>query len=47
MATLAGVLLPVVPFLILGMHETLGPAPEPPPSGQRLQRFTSWERLVH
>lgn len=47
LATLAGILLLVVPFALLGFHETVGPAPEPPPSGRRLQRFSNWERLVH
>ncbi|MFC0250451.1 formate dehydrogenase subunit gamma [Massilia consociata] len=46
-ATIAGTILLVVPFLIFVFYKAVGPAREEPGSGRRIQRFTNWERKVH
>lgn len=47
-ATLAGTILLVVPLLIFGFYKAVGPASrEPPNSGRQIQRFSSWDRMVH
>jgi formate dehydrogenase subunit gamma len=46
-ATIAGVILLVVPFLIFIFYQTIGGAKEVPESGRRIKRFTAWERHVH
>jgi formate dehydrogenase subunit gamma len=46
-ATVAGIILLAVPLLIFVFYRTVGGAREEPPSGRRIQRFTSWERNVH
>ncbi|WP_229422685.1 formate dehydrogenase subunit gamma [Telluria aromaticivorans] len=47
LATIAGFILLVVPFLIFVFYKAVGPAAEEPGSGRRIQRFTAWERHVH
>ena len=46
-AIIAGVLLLVVPLLIFGFYQVVGPAAQPADSGRRVQRFTDWDRVVH
>ncbi|NEX59980.1 formate dehydrogenase subunit gamma [Noviherbaspirillum sp. 17J57-3] len=47
-STFAGIVLLVVPFLIFGFYQAVGPARvEQGESGRRITRFTAWERLVH
>jgi formate dehydrogenase subunit gamma len=47
-ATLAGIVLLVVPLLIFGFYQAVGPARvDHPESGRRITRFTPWERTVH
>lgn len=46
-ALVAGVLLLVVPFILFVFYKTIGPIPEEPKTGRRIQRFTAWERHVH
>ncbi|WP_334187943.1 formate dehydrogenase subunit gamma [Noviherbaspirillum sp.] len=47
-ATIAGTLLLVVPLLIFGFYRAVGPASaEQGSSGRQIQRFSSWDRLVH
>lgn len=47
LATIAGIILLVVPLLILIFYQTVGPMREEPRSGRSIQRFTRWERQVH
>ncbi|MGH8854100.1 MAG: formate dehydrogenase subunit gamma [Telluria sp.] len=47
LATNAGFLLLAVPFLIFVFYKVIGPMPEEPRSGRRIQRFSAWERHVH
>lgn len=47
-ASIAGTLLLVVPLLIFGFWRMVGPARlEHGESGRQIQRFTSWQRLIH
>ncbi|SNT37772.1 formate dehydrogenase subunit gamma [Noviherbaspirillum humi] len=47
-ASIAGVLLLVVPLLIFGFYQAVGPARlDRPESGRRIQRFSSWDRTIH
>jgi formate dehydrogenase subunit gamma len=46
-ATIAGILLLVVPLLIFLFYNLVGPARSVPESGRKIQRFTAWERTVH
>ncbi|MDB5838671.1 MAG: formate dehydrogenase subunit gamma [Herminiimonas sp.] len=46
-ATIAGTLLLVVPLLIFGFYKAVGPAAESRGTGDRIQRFTAWDRLIH
>lgn len=47
-AMIAGTLLLVAPLVIFGLYQAVGPARlDRPESGRKIQRFTSWERLVH
>lgn len=45
-ASIAGTLLLVVPLLIFGFYRAAGPAQETH-GGEQIERFSSWERLVH
>ncbi len=47
LATIAGIILLVVPLLIFIFYQTVGPMREEPRSGRSIQRFTRWERQVH
>ena len=47
LALIAGTLLILVPLLIYGFHRAVGPAPAVPESGESVQRFSYWDRLVH
>lgn len=48
MATLTGALVLGVPLLFLGLYMTVGPMrTERPDTGRRIERFSSWDRLVH
>lgn len=47
-ATIAGAILLVVPLLIFGFYQAVGPARlNQPESGRRIQRFTLWDRVIH
>jgi formate dehydrogenase subunit gamma len=47
-AAVAGAILLVVPLLIFGFYQAVGPARlDHPESGRRIERFTAWERLIH
>jgi formate dehydrogenase subunit gamma len=47
-ATIAGAILLVVPLLIFGFYQAVGPARlDRPESGRRIQRFTLWDRVIH
>jgi len=47
-ATVAGTLLLVVPFLIWGFYRTVGPIrTDDGAGGQEIERFNRWERTVH
>lgn len=47
-ATIAGILLLVVPLLIFGVYAMSGPARlEHPETGRTIKRFSTWDRLVH
>lgn len=47
-ALIAGTLLLVVPLLIFGFWRAVGPARlEHEETGRQIQRFTSWQRLIH
>ncbi|HZX26214.1 MAG TPA: formate dehydrogenase subunit gamma [Telluria sp.] len=48
LAALSGTLILATPLLLFGFYFAHGPARlEHPPSGQRLQRFDLWDRVVH
>jgi formate dehydrogenase subunit gamma len=48
LSTMAGILLLVVPLLIFGFYQAVGPARlDRPESGRRIQRFTLWDRVIH
>ena len=47
LATIAGIILLVVPLLIFIFYKTVGPMREEPRSGRTIQRFNRWERQVH
>lgn len=48
MATIMGFLLLAVPLVIFGFYRGVGPArTDAPETGRKLQRFSSWDRLVH
>ena len=47
LATIAGIILLVVPLLIFIFYQTVGPMREEPRSGRTIQRFNRWERQVH
>jgi formate dehydrogenase subunit gamma len=47
-ATFSGIILLVVPLLLFGFYQAVGPARiDHPESGRRITRFTAWERTVH
>lgn len=47
-ALINGVLLLVVPLLLFGFYRLVGPATvDHPESGRKIQRFTTWDRVVH
>jgi len=48
LAALSGTLILATPLLLFGFYVAHGPARlEHPPSGQRMQRFDLWDRVVH
>lgn len=48
MATIMGFLLLAVPLVIFGFYRGVGPArTDAPETGRKIQRFSSWDRLVH
>lgn len=48
LASIAGTLLLVVPLLIFGFYRIVGPArSDHLESGRKIQRFSSWDRIVH
>jgi formate dehydrogenase subunit gamma len=48
LATFSGFLILVVPLMIFGFHQMVGPARmDRPESGRQIRRFTVWERTVH
>jgi formate dehydrogenase subunit gamma len=47
-ATIAGILLLVVPLVIFGFYRAVGPATvDHPESGRKIQRFSSLDRIIH
>lgn len=47
-ATISGTVLLVVPLLIFGFYRVVGPARlDKPETGRKIQRFSTWDRLVH
>ncbi|TFW09754.1 formate dehydrogenase subunit gamma [Oxalobacteraceae bacterium OM1] len=47
-ATFAGIVLLVVPLLIFGFYQAVGPARlQVPETGRQITRFSAWDRLVH
>lgn len=46
-ALISGSILILVPLLIFGFHRLVGPAAAVPDSGNSVQRFSYWDRVVH
>ncbi|WP_019142654.1 formate dehydrogenase subunit gamma [Noviherbaspirillum massiliense] len=46
-ATISGALMVLMLLGIVAFYRAVGPAPAPPESGRRVERFSSWDRIVH